>query len=76
MHEIAKRVAVALLPIVGVSTTVAAEPERAIAFEGARLLPVTVGNLGEVGRCLDFFMGKNTQERRSFIVDNLATGVV
>ncbi len=44
--------------------------------ESARLLPVSVGSLGEVGRSLDFFMGKNTPERRSFIVDNLATEVV
>ncbi len=43
---------------------------------GARLLPVTVGNLGEVGKCLDFFMGKNTPARRLFIVENLATEVV
>ena len=42
----------------------------------ARLLPVTVHNLGEVGRCLDFFMGKNTPERRAFIIENLATDVV
>jgi topoisomerase-4 subunit B len=44
--------------------------------EGARLLPVSVHNLGEVGRCLDFFMGKNTPDRRAFIVENLATEVV
>ena len=43
---------------------------------GARLLPVTVGNLGEVGKCLDFFMGKNTPERKNFIVDNLITDAV
>jgi topoisomerase-4 subunit B len=41
--------------------------------EGSRLLPVAVGNLGEVGKCLDFFMGKNTPERKEFIVDNLVT---
>jgi DNA gyrase/topoisomerase IV subunit B len=44
--------------------------------EGSRLLPVAVGNLGEVGKCLDFFMGKNTPERKQFIVENLATNVV
>jgi topoisomerase-4 subunit B len=44
--------------------------------EGARLLPVSVGNLGEVGKCLDFFMGKNTPERKDFIVDNLLTDLV
>jgi topoisomerase-4 subunit B len=44
--------------------------------EQARLLPVAVHNLGEVGRCLDFFMGKNTPDRRAFIVDNLVTDVL
>jgi topoisomerase-4 subunit B len=44
--------------------------------EGARLLPVSVHNLGEVGRCLDFFMGKNTPDRRAFIIENLSTEVV
>ncbi|MCG8589108.1 MAG: type IIA DNA topoisomerase subunit B [Proteobacteria bacterium] len=44
--------------------------------EDMRLTPVTVDSLGEVGKCLDFFMGKNTPERREFIVDNLATEVV
>jgi topoisomerase-4 subunit B len=44
--------------------------------EGARLQPVSVHNLGEVGRCLDFFMGRNTPDRRAFIVENLATDVV
>jgi topoisomerase-4 subunit B len=41
-----------------------------------RLVPVSVANIGKVGRCLDFFMGKNTPERKQFIVDNLATDVV
>jgi topoisomerase-4 subunit B len=41
-----------------------------------RLLPVSVDNLGEVGRCLEFFMGKNTPERREFVVDNLVTEVL
>jgi topoisomerase-4 subunit B len=43
---------------------------------GMRLLPVSVAGLGEIGRTLEFFMGKNTPERRSFIVDNLAIDVV
>ncbi|MFP8875973.1 MAG: toprim domain-containing protein, partial [Myxococcota bacterium] len=42
----------------------------------ARLLPVSIRNLGEVGRCLDFFMGKNSPERKRFIVENLATEVL
>jgi DNA gyrase/topoisomerase IV subunit B len=39
--------------------------------EEMRLVPVTVHNLGDVARQLDFFMGKNTPERREFIVENL-----
>ena len=41
-----------------------------------RLLSVNVNNISEVGHCLDFFMGKNTPERKAFIIDNLATDVV
>jgi len=41
-----------------------------------RLTPVSVHDLGEVGRTLEFFMGRNTPERRDFIVENLATDVV
>jgi len=41
-----------------------------------RLVPVDVGSMGEVARSLEFFMGKNTPERRDFIVDNLATDVL
>lgn len=37
-----------------------------------RLSPVTVHGIGEIGRCLDFFMGRNTPERKAFIIDNLA----
>ncbi len=44
--------------------------------EDMRLVPVSVHNIGEVGRTLDFFMGKNTPERKAFIVDNLVTDVV
>jgi len=44
--------------------------------EETRLLPVSVGSFGEVSQCLDFFMGKNTPERKSFIVENLATEVL
>ncbi|MGH0028221.1 MAG: DNA topoisomerase IV subunit B [Myxococcota bacterium] len=42
----------------------------------AKLQQVNVHNLGEVGKCLDFFMGKNTPDRRAFIEENLATEVV
>lgn len=36
-----------------------------------RLVPVNVRNVQEITRSLDFFMGKNTPERRKFIVNNL-----
>jgi topoisomerase-4 subunit B len=47
-------------------------------FIGAsmRLSQVAIAGIGEIGRTLEFFMGKNTPERRSFIVENLATEVV
>jgi len=44
--------------------------------DGMRVVPVGVSNMGEVERCLDFFMGKNTPERKSFIIENLSTEVV
>jgi len=44
--------------------------------EKIRLVQVTVGSMGEVEKSLEFFMGKNTPERRDFIVDNLATDVL
>jgi topoisomerase-4 subunit B len=43
---------------------------------GMRLAPVSVQGMGEIGRCLEFFMGKNTPERKHFIVENLMTEVV
>jgi topoisomerase-4 subunit B len=44
--------------------------------EGIRLVPVSVRSIGEVGKVLEFFMGKNTPQRRDFIVENLATDVL
>jgi len=44
--------------------------------DGMRLVPVSVQNIGEVAKCLDFFMGKNSPERKDFIVENLAVEVV
>ena len=38
---------------------------------GDELLPVTIRAKSEVSSSLEFFMGKNTPERRAFIVDNL-----
>ena len=43
--------------------------------EGARYLSVNVHDLGEVGKCLDFFMGKNTPERKAFIIQNLISDI-
>ncbi|HPG27701.1 MAG TPA: toprim domain-containing protein, partial [Myxococcota bacterium] len=44
--------------------------------EGIRLVQVSVGSMGEVEKSLDFFMGKNTPQRKDFIVENLATEVL
>ena len=41
-----------------------------------RLEPVLVHNLSEVGKTLEFFMGKNTPARRDFIIANLQTDVI
>ena len=41
-----------------------------------RLVSVSVGSMGQVEKSLDFFMGKNTPERRDFIIENLATDVL
>ena len=38
-----------------------------------RLVQVDVRAMSEVSQALDFFMGKNTPERRDFIVQNLLT---
>ncbi|HEX2465006.1 MAG TPA: DNA topoisomerase IV subunit B [Thermoanaerobaculia bacterium] len=44
--------------------------------ETIRLEPVMIKKMSEVSKALDFFMGKNTPERRDFIVDNLITDTV
>jgi len=44
--------------------------------QGMRLVPISVKNMGEVPKVLDFFMGKNTPQRKEFIVDNLNEQVV
>jgi topoisomerase-4 subunit B len=41
-----------------------------------RLQPVSIGAMGEIARCLEFFMGRNTPERRAFLVEHLAMDVV
>ena len=40
-----------------------------------RLTPITVESVGSVGKSLNFYMGKNTPERRAFIEENLITDV-
>ncbi len=40
-----------------------------------RLIPVTVGSMGDVKRALDFYMGKNTPARRDYIVENLISDI-
>jgi topoisomerase-4 subunit B len=44
--------------------------------ENIRLVRVSVGSMGEVEKSLEFFMGKNTPQRRDFIIDNLATDIL
>jgi topoisomerase-4 subunit B len=44
--------------------------------DGIRLVPVQIRAMGEVESALDFFMGKNTPQRRDFIVENLVVDVV
>ncbi|MBM4335169.1 MAG: type IIA DNA topoisomerase subunit B [Deltaproteobacteria bacterium] len=48
-------------------------PDEFGQFIGAdiRLVPVSLGTLGEASASLEFCMGKNTPARREFIVDNL-----
>jgi topoisomerase IV subunit B len=43
--------------------------------DDTRLVPVSVRSMGEVNRSLDFFMGKNTPQRRDFIVENLIADI-
>jgi topoisomerase-4 subunit B len=40
-----------------------------------RFLQVRAGSMGDVRKALAFFMGKNTPERKSFIVDNLIADI-
>jgi DNA gyrase subunit B/topoisomerase-4 subunit B len=35
------------------------------------LLPVMIQNLSDIKPTLEFYMGKNTPERKAFIMDNL-----
>lgn len=52
------------------------EMKQFISVEGIRLVPVEIRAMSEVGKALDFFMGKNTPKRKNFIVENLISEVV
>lgn len=41
-----------------------------------RLVPVRIQSMSEVTKALDFYMGKNSPKRKTFIVDNLITEAV
>ncbi len=43
--------------------------------EDIRLISVSLDNMGEATRTLEFFMGKNTPQRKSFIMDNLISDI-
>ncbi len=47
-----------------------------ISTEGMRLTPVAVPSMSGVRKTLEFLMGKNTPERRKFIVNNLRVEVL
>jgi DNA gyrase/topoisomerase IV subunit B len=40
-----------------------------------RLVPVTVGSMGDVKQALEFYMGKNTPKRKEFIIENLIADI-
>jgi DNA gyrase subunit B/topoisomerase-4 subunit B len=40
-----------------------------------RLVPVSVGSMGDVKQALDFYMGKNTPARKEFIIENLIADI-
>ena len=48
--------------------------ERTVAHYGQA--DILVAGIGEIARTLEFFMGRNTPERRAFIIENLAVDVV
>lgn len=43
--------------------------------DGMRLVQVQIKAVGEIRKTLEFYMGKNTPKRKSFIVDNLISEV-
>jgi topoisomerase-4 subunit B len=49
---------------------------RQFISENIRLIPVQIKSMGTVHQTLEFFMGKNTPERKKFIVNNLIMDVI
>ena len=43
--------------------------------DGIRLVPIDIRSMSEVNKSLSFFMGKNTPERKEFIVKNLIADI-
>ena len=41
-----------------------------------RIKPVRLDSLSEVGRVLRFYMGKNTPERKQYIMEHLVVNLV
>jgi topoisomerase-4 subunit B len=41
-----------------------------------RLTPISIGSLGDIRPTLEFYMGRNTPERKSFIMQNLVADLV
>lgn len=52
------------------------EFKQFIRSDDMRLVPVTVTSMSEVENAIEFFMGRNTPQRKQFIVDNLITDLV
>jgi topoisomerase-4 subunit B len=52
------------------------ELKQFLSGDDLRINQVHINNLSEVSKALEFFMGKNTPERRDFIVGNLIADVV
>ncbi|MCA8972866.1 MAG: type IIA DNA topoisomerase subunit B, partial [Planctomycetes bacterium] len=52
------------------------EFKQFITEDGIRLVQVELRNMGEANEALGFFMGRNTPERKEFIVENLIMDVL
>ena len=40
-----------------------------------KLMGISIENMSEVAKSLEFYMGKNTPERKGFIVENLIADI-